>query len=139
MKKFFFFALSAGMLFLGCSSHTSPDASAPAAGPRLTVQASPRQGFAPLRVIFHATLSGVQENDPEYYCLKEEWDFGDGAVSAEERNCLPHTPETRITTEFFAEHVYEAKGEYVAKIRLGDGKIGYRSVTVNVIEDRPGS
>jgi PKD domain len=104
--------------------------------PKLVLSAQPRQGLAPHHVSISAKLEGVAENDPEWYCLKQEWDFGDGAVSAEEPNCDPYTPETKITTEFFADHTFEDPGHYPIRFKLGDEKLWSNTAVVVVIEGR---
>ena len=126
-------------VMLGCSSHKPQGPASETKGPRLILEASPRQGFTPLHVTFHAVLEGVKENDPDYYCLKEEWNFGDGAISAEEVNCDPYTENYKITAEFFAEHPYNNKGEYTVFLKLGDRKIRSNSVVIYIIENRPTS
>src|SRR5580765_2073716 len=92
------------MFLIECVSH-EPKAPIPKEplpkGAHLTLTATPRQGFAPLRVSFHVILENVPENDKSFYCLKEEWDFGDGAVSAEQPQCDPWSPESKVNTEYF--------------------------------------
>ena len=121
-----------------CSSKSgtgsSPSDTASADGLKLVLGVSPRQGFAPLRVTFRGELQGVNENSEEHYCLQEEWDFGDGSVSTEKPNCDPHSPDTKIKTEFFADHVYETQGTYTVRLVLGDEKVRSRQTTVVVIE-----
>jgi PKD repeat protein len=128
------------LLWIGCSSHKSTVGEAPETGkPKLMLSAAPRQGFAPLRVTFHATLEGVAENSEEFYCLKEEWDFGDGAVSSETPNCDPYSPETRITIEFFTEHLFEDPGSYSASFTLGDKKLRSARISITALESTRGS
>ena len=54
---------------------------------KLILSAYPRQGFGPMHVSINAKLENVGKNDKEFYCLQEEWEFGDGAVSSEQANC----------------------------------------------------
>lgn len=123
------------LLFLqvSCSSHT-PEANAGSSKARLVLEAGPRQGFGPLHVTFHAVLEGVEEHDQDFYCLQEEWDFGDGAKSSEQPYCEDYTPESTVRTEFFVEHDYEEAGIYSARFTLGDKKIFSRQVNIKVIE-----
>jgi hypothetical protein len=134
MKKI----LSVFLVFIGifsCSARTSQQGSGSAApGVRLTVGASPRQGFAPMRVTFHGVLQGVAEQNKDYFCLQEEWDFGDGAKSSEKPNCDPSSAETKVKTEFFADHVYENEGTYIVRLVLGDEKVRSRQISVVVLE-----
>jgi hypothetical protein len=80
------------------------------------------------------TLENVSDHDEEWYCLKEEWDFGDGTVSSEEPQCDPFTPDTKINKEFFADHTYEDEGHYIIRFKIGDDKLKSNQVTVVVLE-----
>ena len=84
--------------------------------------------------LWGATLQGVSENDQEWYCLKEEWDFGDGTISTEERECEPFTAETNVVTNYFTEHTYDDPGYYKVRFKLGDDKLKSNQVTVVVLE-----
>jgi PKD domain len=129
------------IFMVGCSAKTSQQGSdSPVKGVRLTLGASPRQGFAPMRVTLHAVLELPSDEDQEYYCLQEEWDFGDGAKSTEQPNCDPFSPGTKVKTEFFTDHMYEKSGTYTVRFMLGDEKIRSRQVSVVVLErpDTPG-
>jgi hypothetical protein len=102
-------------------------------GPKLVLSAYPRQGFAPMTVSFNATLEGVSEDDKEYYCLKEEWEFGDGAVSSEQPNCVTDgSSPTKLN--FFVEHTYIEKGSYTIWLILGDKKIRSNQIGISVLE-----
>src|SRR6266516_3247790 len=103
------------VLFSGCSSHQSAmekqKSEQATTGPvKLQITADLRQGFAPVSVSFKAELVGVSETDPAYYCLQEEWDFGDGSVSSDKPNCEPYAAGSKVTHEFFVEHVYQNEG-----------------------------
>lgn len=127
------------LLFAGCSSRsTQQDSTAPSGETKLSITASPRQGFEPLRVTFRGVLETANPNDKDLYCLQEEWDFGDGAKSTEKPNCDPHTEDTKIKTEFFTEHVYEKFGNYNVRFTLGDEKIRSRQIAVVVLERNTG-
>ena len=89
-----------------------------------------------MRVSFHALLTGIDEHDQQYYCMKEEWDFGDGAVSSESNQCPPFSFDTKITTEFFVEHLYNNVGNYTIYFTLGDHRIRSNNTTVNVVASR---
>jgi hypothetical protein len=118
----------------GKRAQDNTDVSPAVDGPTFTVNGSPRQGFAPLRVTFRGLLEGVEESNQEFYCLQEEWDFGDGAKSTEQPNCPPFSPETKIKTEFFIDHLYEKEGNYTIRVVLGDEKIRSRAITVKVVD-----
>lgn len=124
------------LLLVGCSGHQAPSDPS-TGGVHLSVRADPRQGFAPLHVTFHVNLTGVAENDQNFYCLREEWDFGDGAVSSEAPNCEPFSADTKIAREFFADHVFNNTGIYAVRFKLGDHKAS--PVSINVLENRTGA
>ena len=134
------FPLFTLLLFIaGCSSRTAPQASPEASSGevQLTINAAPRQGFTPLRVTFRGELAGVDQNDQEYYCLQEIWDFGDGSKSSEKQNCEPYSPDSKVKREFFSEHVYEKEGRYTIRLMLGEEdneKVRSRPTGVTVIE-----
>lgn len=123
-------------LMIGCSSHQQQQQSetATSSGPRLKITAYPRQGFAPMRVSIKGTLDGVSKTDAEYFCLEEEWDFGDGAVSSEQPDCQAGDTGNEVKTQFFVEHVYSEKGNYTIWLTLGDEKIRSNQTAVVVLE-----
>ncbi|HJZ10610.1 MAG TPA: hypothetical protein VJ521_00570 [Acidobacteriota bacterium] len=121
MKKSFL--VIAVVLAISCSSRTPPQTDVTeSSSPKVSITAIPRQGFVPLRVSFHASLQGVEESNKDFYCLKEEWDFGDGSISTEQPHCETFREGSKITTAFFAEHVYETPGSYGAYFSLGEKK-----------------
>jgi hypothetical protein len=127
------------LLVAGCSSRTAQQSStAPSSETKLSITASPRQGFEPLRVTFRGVLETADANDKDLYCLQEEWDFGDGAKSTEKPNCDPHSADTKIKTEFFTEHVYEKFGNYSVRFTLGDQKVRSRQIAVVILERNTG-
>ena len=92
-----------------------------------------------MHVSFNVELQGVSENDKDYYCLHEEWDFGDGAVSAEQPNCETFTKDTKVNLHFFAEHIYEEEGNYTIRFTLGDPvKIRSNQISIVVLERQMG-
>jgi len=130
-------------LTLGCSSQpayrqhlstlTAPPSSqasvARAIGsskPAMVLEAFPRQGFAPLSVTLHATLNGVAQNDPNFTCLYQEWEFGDGGISGEKLNCPTSQATSRVDTEFVTEHVFTKSGTYLIRFKLGDQMVTKR-------------
>ena len=128
------------LLVLGCSSHPAKEESSGGhdkSSVKFELSAAPRQGFAPLHVNFKGTLEGVDPNDEKYYCLRENWDFGDGAASSEKPNCDPYGPEAKIRTDFFADHTYEKEGNYTIRLSLGEeGKevIRSRQISLRILE-----
>lgn len=127
-------------LLINCSSHTEndPGARTESGEPKITLTAHPRQGFAPFHVSFTARLTGVAENSKEHYCLQEEWDFGDGAVSSQQPNCEPYTDSTKIEQDFFAEHVFGDQGSFTVRFTLGDKKkLRSNQLAIVVLEGKP--
>ena len=138
MKRILFLLLLV-IIISACSAKTNPQGSSAASSnePSLIITASPRQGFTPLRVTLRGELQGVETNDQEYYCLQEIWDFGDGAKSSEKPNCESYSPDSKIKTEFFIDHVYEKEGRYTIRLFLGEEDnetIRSRQVGVVVLE-----
>lgn len=136
MKKAFF-AVLVLLACLACSSHQQTDvadAASEESHPHLKIEAQPRQGFAPLIVSFVVTLDGVGDNDEKFYCMKEEWDFGDGAVTADKPNCPPYSADTKVTKEFTIDHTYNDEGTFTARFRLGD-HLKSAPISLNVLEN----
>jgi PKD domain len=104
------------------------------AKPKLVLDAKPRQGLSPHHASMSARLEGVGDTDQDWYCLKQEWDFGDGSISAEEPQCEPYTAETKILKEFYSDHTYDDPGKYPVRFKLGEDKLRSNIVTVVVIE-----
>ena len=132
MKKLILVCLLAAFLN-GCSSHSAPGSVKEKVGLKLSAQ--PRRGFRPLRVTFRATLQGVSETDPNYYCLEEKWDFGDGAVSSEKPHCEPFDEVSKIRTEFIVDHLYDDHGTFTVFLTLGDRKIRSNNSSIIVLKD----
>jgi PKD repeat protein len=122
MKRSLFLIVLLASLSCTTRSSTPGDVTQPSSSVKVNVTAIPRQGFVPLRVSFHATLQGVDASNKDFYCLKEQWDFGDGAISTEQPHCETFQEGSEITTAFFVEHVYEKPGSYGAFFSLGEEK-----------------
>src|SRR5690606_6684161 len=85
------------------------------AAPVAVAWAEPVSGPAPLRVRF----TGSASVDPDGDELAFAWDFGDGAGSAVAD----------------PEHVYEAGGDYAARLTVGDGRGGVDTEAVRITVD----
>ena len=82
MKKWIW-VLAIFVILVGISSDqgsTESSKNSKKDSPRLVLSASPRQGLSPHHVAINARLEGVSDHDQDWYCLKEEWDFGDGVI-----------------------------------------------------------
>ena len=101
----------------------------------MSLEAFPRQGFAPLNVTLHATLDGVSQTDQRFACLYQEWNFGDGRVSGEKQNCQnAPSADQKIDTEFITEHVFTKSGNYLISFRLGNNQIVSKRIAVTVYD-----
>jgi hypothetical protein len=131
MRKIFFLSLFC-LLVLGPA--TRQIQSENSKKPKLTLTAYPRQGFGPMHVSINGKLENVPKGDKEFYCLQEEWEFGDGAVSSEQANCEEFTDGSEVKMQFFAEHIYEDAGSYTIWLTLGDKKIRSNQIAIVVLE-----
>lgn len=131
MRNIFLFCLTF-LLLVGPATHQIQSANSKK--PKLTLTAYPRQGFGPMHVSINGKLENVSKGDKEFYCLQEEWDFGDGAVSSEQANCEEFKDGSEVKLQFFAEHVYEDAGSYTIWLTLGDHKIRSNQIAVVVLE-----
>ena len=102
--------------------------------PGISLEAYPRQGFAPLTVTLHATLDGVSQTDPRFACMYQEWNFGDGGVSGEKRDCQNSNAGQMTDTEFITEHVFAKSGSYLISFRLGNNQLVTKRVAVTVYD-----
>ena len=131
MRNIFIFFLSC-LLLAGPATHQLQSENSKK--PKLTLTVYPRQGFGPMQVSINGKLENVSKNDKEFYCLQEEWEFGDGAVSSEQSNCEEHNEDTEVKLQFFAEHIYEDAGSYTIWLTLGNKKIRSNQIAVVVLE-----
>ncbi len=103
--------------------------------PSISLDAFPRQGFAPLNVTIHATLEGVSQTDERFGCLYQEWNFGDGGVSGEKQDCQgAQNADKTIDTEFITEHVFTKSGNYLITFRLGNNQSITKRIAVTVYD-----
>jgi hypothetical protein len=131
MRYIFLFCLTL-LLLIGPATHQIQSENSKK--PKLVLTAYPRQGFGPMHVSINGKLENVPKGDKEFYCLQEEWEFGDGAVSSEQANCEEFKDGSEVKVQFFAEHVYEDAGSYTIWLTLGDHKIRSNQLTVVVLE-----
>ena len=69
----------------------------------------------------------------DFACLKEEWTFGNGAVSSETRNCLAPFQPKEAGTEFIRDYVFTTPGTYDVFFSLGEKELRSNRVTVKVL------
>lgn len=78
--------------------------------------------YAPVNVLIRAELEGTPENLEEYYCLEEEWDWGDETESHHEPDCDPYEEGAELVRNWSASHSYRYPGTYTVYLRLQRNK-----------------
>jgi len=68
-------------------------------------------------VRFGARLSGDPEDNEEYYCLDEIWDWGDGTESVSEPDCDPYEAGVELQRDFSDTHTF-GQGRWVVVFAL---------------------
>ncbi len=88
-------------------------------GPR-TVFMKPTGMYShsPVSVRVSAELEGTFEDPEEYYCLEQEWEWGDETESLREPDCDPWEEGTQVTRNFSATHTFRYPGSYTILLRL---------------------
>jgi hypothetical protein len=101
--------------------------------PRLDLRASPRVAMPPVNVRLVAELAGGDESE-EFYCPGLEWEWGDGARSAQESDCPPFAPGAEFARRFSATHAYLQPGDYQIRVRLrrADRSLASATTTISV-------
>lgn len=80
------------------------------------------RSYAPVAVRLRAELEGTPEDPEEYYCLEEEWDWGDETESSYEPDCDPYEEGAELKRIFTATHTFRYPGTYRIFLRLNRGK-----------------
>ena len=90
--------------------------------------------YSPVSVMVRAELEGDPQNPEEYYCLVEEWEWGDETESSHEPDCEPYVEGAELTRFYSASHTYRIPGNYTIFLRLQSGKrsVLTGSITVNL-------
>ena len=112
----------------------------PTAKPQINVRASPPTGFAPMRVIVTAEITGGPDDYEEYYCAKVEWDWNDDTRSEAGYDCDPYEKgKSQIRRRFTQEHTFRLPGNFDVAFRLKQGSkvVGAARVTVQVRDESP--
>jgi len=126
---------------LAAKKKAPPDNAAPAK-PKLTLQATPRNGFLPLNVTLYGRLEGVAREDTRFCHAGIEWtgETGAGQVmrSTEDTKCL-HPPEETVIEHSYQKAIYldrEGIFRYQLILHLNDGeKIRSNTVDVRVLSN----
>ena len=75
--------------------------------PSIKVRANPPVGFAPLRVVVTAELTGGTDDFQDFYCASVEWDWGDDTKSENKVDCDPYEPgKSEIKRRYVQDHTY---------------------------------
>jgi hypothetical protein len=100
--------------------------------PSLSVKATPGTGMVPVRIMVAAELKGGDDDFEEYYCPTIEWNWGDGTVSEETRDCDPYeSGKSLIRRRYTVQHSFKRSGAYRIGFRLKNGnKVLAASTTV---------
>ena len=76
-------------------------------------------GFAPLRIVATAVLSGGADDFEDFYCPTVEWEWGDGTRSESKVDCDPYEPgKSEIKRSYSLDHRFEWGGEFRVQFRL---------------------
>jgi len=86
--------------------------------PQAVIQADPLSGLAPITVLFDGSQSSDPDGDP---IISHDWEFGDGQTAEGEA----------------AEHIYQVRGDYQAKLTVTDARGGSSTAEVTVAVDGP--
>ncbi len=73
---------------------------------------------APVSVRISAELEGTFEDPEEYYCLEQEWEWGDETESFREPDCDPWEEGAQVSRNFSASHTFRYPGTYIIHLRL---------------------
>jgi hypothetical protein len=105
------------------------------AKPSITLKVSPTMGFAPLRIVATAVLSGGADDFQDFYCPTVEWEWGDGTRSESKVDCDPYEAgKSEIKRSYTLDHRFEWGGEFRVLFRLKQKNktVGSGSQTINV-------
>ena len=87
--------------------------------PSLSIKANPVVGITPARVSLTAELKGGADDDQEFYCLSEEWNWGDETESESKQDCAPYEAgKSQIKRRFTTSRVFKIPGSYQVTLRL---------------------
>lgn len=91
-------------------------------GPRMVFM-KPRgmYQYTPAMVRVSATLEGEADDPEKYYCLVEEWEWGDETESLHEPDCDPYEEGAELKKNWSASHTFRYPGTYTVWLRLYHG------------------
>jgi hypothetical protein len=103
--------------------------------PSISLKVSPVTGFAPLRIVAMAVLSGGADDFQDFYCPTVEWEWGDGTRSESKVDCEPYEAgKSEIKRSYTLDHRFEWGGEFRVLFRLKQKNktVGSGSQTITV-------
>ncbi len=80
------------------------------------------RSYAPVSIRIRAELEGTADDPEKYYCLAEEWEWGDETESLYEPDCDPYEEGADLKKIFSATHTFRYPGTYKIYLRLNRGK-----------------
>jgi hypothetical protein len=87
--------------------------------PSLSLKATPGTGMVPIRVSATAEFKGGDDDFQDYYCPAVEWNWGDGTVSQEAKDCEPYEAGvSQVRRRFTGSHTYKRAGAFRITFRL---------------------
>jgi hypothetical protein len=122
--KVFICLLSAFLILVPATKSESEDK------PKLKIKA-PRsvfmkptgmRSYAPVSVRLRGELTGKADDPEKYYCLEEEWEWGDETESRYEPDCDPYEEGAELKRNFSGNHTFRYPGTYKIYFRLNRGK-----------------
>ena len=85
----------------------SSAAGAVAEKPKLALKANPPMAFSPARIVVTGDLTGVADDNQDFYCPAVEWEWGDGTKSEDSADCEPYQAgKSEIKRHFTTDHTY---------------------------------
>jgi len=105
--------------------------------PKISLNARPRVGMSPTRVVLTAEISGGPNDFEEFYCPTVVWEWGDGTRSEAAMDCAPYEAgKSEIQRRFSVAHVFTTGTvQVVFHLKQRDKTVGMANVTIQV---RPG-
>jgi hypothetical protein len=89
------------VLFAPSGAGAAPDK------PKLALKANPPMAFSPARIVVTGELTGVANDNQDFYCPSVEWEWGDGTKSEESADCEPYEAgKSEIKRHFTTDHTY---------------------------------
>jgi len=109
-------AVLAILLFAGRAPGAADDKGKKAS---LSLKVTPNMSVAPARIRASVEIKGGADDNPDLYCPRLEWNWGDDTVSESSADCPPYEAgRSQIQRRFSAEHTFREDGLYKLTVRL---------------------